>query len=63
MYVCSMYCNHQNNVPLGDHNNGVVATRALWHMMHGYILLVAMTQGVLNKLSKEHDIIYNISDI
>ena len=39
-------------------HNSFVSTHALGHLMYGYILLVPMTQKVLKKLSKEH----NISD-
>ena len=42
--------------PPSYHHNGFVATHALGHMMYGYTLLVPMNQGVLNKLSKEHNI-------
>ena len=44
--------------PLGYYHNSFVATHALGHMMYGYTLLVPMSQRVLRKLSKEH----NISD-
>ena len=39
-------------------NNSFVSTHGLGYLMYGYILLVPMTQKVLKKLSKEH----NISD-
>ena len=39
------------------YHNGFVATHALEHMMYGYTLLVPMNQKVLNKLSKENNII------
>ena len=40
----------------GYHHNGFVATHALGYMMYGYTLPTQMNQGVLNKLSKEHNI-------
>ena len=43
--------------PPGYHHNDFVATHALGHMMYGYTLLVPMNQGVLNKQSKERNII------
>ena len=36
--------------------NSFVVTYVLWHMMHGYTLLVPMNQKVLNKLSRDHNI-------
>ena len=42
--------------PPDYHHNGFVVTRALGHMMYGYILLVPMNQRVLNKPSKELNI-------
>ena len=47
--------------PSGYYHNGFVATYALGHMVYGYTLLVPVSQRVLNKLSKEHNII-TISD-
>ena len=42
--------------PPGHHHNGFVATHAFGHMMYGYTLLLPMSERVLNKLSKEHNI-------
>ena len=42
--------------PPGYHHNEFVATHAVEHMRYGYTLLVPVSQRVLNKLSKEHDI-------
>ena len=42
--------------PPSYHHNGFVATHALGHMMYGYTLLVPMNQRVLNKPSKEHNV-------
>ena len=53
IYIYIYIYNHENN---GYHHNDFVATHALGHMMYGYTLLVPMNQGVLNKLSKEHNI-------
>ena len=43
--------------PPGYHHNAFVVTHALGLMMYGYILLVPVNQRVLNKVSKEHNII------
>ena len=43
--------------PPSYHHNDFVETHALGHMMYGYTLLVPMNQRVLNKLSKEHNLI------
>ena len=56
MYIYVIYVIMKTMCPPGYHNNGFVATHALGHMMYGYTLLVPMNQGVLNKLSKEHNI-------
>ena len=42
--------------PNGYHHIGSVATHALEHMMFGYILLLPMNQGVINKPSKEYNV-------
>ena len=42
--------------PPSYHHNGFVATHALGHMMYGNTLLVPMNQRVLNKSSKEHNV-------
>ena len=42
--------------PPGYYDNGFMGTHALGHMMYGYTLLVPMSQRVLNKLTKEHNI-------
>lgn len=41
----------------GYHYKNFVATHVLGYMMYDYTLLVTMNQRVLNKLSKEHNII------
>ena len=46
--------------PPSYHHNGFVATDALGHMMYDYTLLLPMNQRVLNKLSKERNIIVHI---
>ena len=59
MYIYTylhIYAIMKTTCPPGYHHNGFVVTHALWHMMYGYTLLVAMNQIVLNKLSKEHNI-------
>ena len=43
--------------PLGYRHDGFVVTHALRHMMYGYSLLVPMNHRVLNKLSKERNIV------
>ena len=43
--------------PPSYHNNGFVATHAPERKMYGYTLLVPMSQRVLNKQSKERNII------
>ena len=42
---------------VGYHHNDFVATHELGHMKYGYTLLVPMNQRMLNKLSKERNII------
>ena len=55
-YIYKYKCYHENNVHLGYHHNGFVATHVLGHIIYGYTLLVPMNQRVLSKLSKEFDI-------
>ena len=43
--------------PPGYRHNGFVATHAVEHMMYVYTLLVPMNQRLLNKPSKEHNMI------
>ena len=52
-----MYDIMKTMCPPGYHHNGFVATHALGHMMYSYTLLVPMNQRVLNKLSKEHELL------
>ena len=57
LYIYDIYIYMQSRNYIYQHNS-FVSTHALGHLMYGYILLVPMTQKVLKKLSKEH----NISD-
>ena len=43
--------------PSGYYHKSFLATHALGDMMYDYTLLVPIKQRVLNKLSKEHNII------
>ena len=50
----SIYPIMKTMCPPGYHHNDFVATYALWHIMHNYILLVSINKRMLNKPSKEH---------
>ena len=52
----NIYAIMKTMCPPAYHHNGFVVTHALGHIMHGYNWLVPMSQRVLNKLSKEHNI-------
>ena len=45
----------------GYQHNGLLATRALGHMMYGYTLLVPVNQSVFNKLGKERNVTGHLS--
>ena len=53
---CNIYAIMKAMWVPGYHHNGFVATHVPGHMMDGYILLLPMNQGVLNKQSKELNI-------
>ena len=52
-----IYMQSWKQCPPVYHHNGFVASHALGHMIYSYTLQVPMNQRVLNKLSKEHNII------
>ena len=52
IYIYIYTRNHENNVP-SNHHKGLVDPNTLGHMMYSCKLLV--NQGVLNKLSTEHN--------
>ena len=55
--MCVYICNHENNVPSRLSLQWLCGKSwtGLGHMIYGYILLVPMNQGMLNKLGKEHN--------
>ena len=56
---CNIYVTMKTMCPLGYHNNGFVATRALGHMMYGYTLLVPMNQTItLLALLVKHSLVH-----